>query len=296
MPLMPCPPSLRRTLLALAFGIPTLLHGQVPYNGCVDRAGVRIVGTVRNDVPGGAQASRENGVPVVYWNQGNMEWARAVTQLFVYLHECGHHALGHLWKPSDAQHEKDADCWAMEMLVDGGMIGGTDQGMLERDLIDHFPGDGFHLSGEQTVRSTHACIAARTDKRLWRLVLDSLVAGVPDTLDEFVGARIREDTSTVRYESRLEIPGNFECEIAPTRIFRCPAFASPSERRAKGRFEQLMGIIQEWLPSSWTATEVPGRGYIKRQFVAEDGRTGARITLALTDAKTVFFIFQPITE
>lgn len=280
-------------LAAMCAGAP--LRAQVPFNGCVDRAGVPIVGTVNNGIPGGAEATRVDNKPVIYWNRGNMQWARPATQLFVYLHECGHHALGHIYKPNDPKLEQEADCWAMELLIDGAMISGDDEGALESDLIHNFPGDGFHLSGEATVRGTRECMASRTDPAKWRVALDSLVAGVPDSLARFVGQRMFEFTD-LRYESRLDLPGIFDCELNPQRTFRCPVYTGTSQRRAKGRWEAIAKIIRDWLPPRWTVAETAPKGYVTEQLMAEDGMTGARITLALTDHHTVFFVFQPYTE
>ncbi|HET7042821.1 MAG TPA: hypothetical protein VFI13_12415, partial [Gemmatimonadales bacterium] len=78
--------------------------------------------------------------------------------------------------------------------------------------------------------------------------------------------------------------------------YRCPLFSTPSKHRAEGRYQQMVRILRDWLPADWSAAEPPGQGYILRQFVAEDGRVGSRITLALTDSRTIFFIFQPYTD
>ncbi|HEX7918160.1 MAG TPA: hypothetical protein VF454_02100 [Gemmatimonadales bacterium] len=279
-------------LLSLAA---TPLVAQVPYNGCVDRAGVTIIASVHNEIGAGAIATRENDKPVIQWNQGSLQWTRPATQLFVYLHECGHHALGHLYKPTAARWEREADCWAMELLVDGGMLGPEDEGALRHDLARMFPGDGLHLPGEAALRDMQGCMHSRTDKRQWRVALDSLVAGIPDSLHALVGQRMPE-VPEVRHESLLDLPGVFDCEILPGDIFRCPLYATPSARMAEGRYKDVMRIIQEWLPTTWSSVEQRPGTYILRQFVAEDGMTGARITLALTDHKQVFFLFQPHTE
>jgi hypothetical protein len=288
---------MRSILLCLALGgaAPSILSSQVPFDGCVDRAGTPIQGTVRRDISAAAIATRVDDRPVILWNQGNLQWARPITQLFVYLHECGHHALGHLYKANDKRWEREADCWAMQMLIDGGMINGSDEASLTRELSTAFRGDSVHLSGDATVRDTRACIAARTDRGRWRAALDSLTAAIPDTLRSIVGQRMYELPGE-RYESLLDLPGTFDCEIDPSRMFRCPLFATPSARRARRRYDDLVEILGSWLPSTWSAVERPGTGYVVRQYVAEDGRVGSRITLALTDASTIFFVLQPYTE
>lgn len=280
------------SLLAIA---PAALAAQAPYSGCVDRAGVAITATERNDIGAGAIATRQEDRPVIWWNRGNLQWTRPATQLFVYLHECGHHALGHLYKAPALRWEREADCWAMELLVDGGMLGPNDEGWIRSDLIRMFPGDGLHLSGEAAVRDTWACINARTNKGAWRLALDSLVGAIPDSLHALRGQRMPEVPGE-HYESLLDLPGVFDCELLTQDVFRCPIFASPSGRMAGGRFKDVMKILREWLPATWTSAEQRPGTYILRQFLAEDGMTGARITLALTDHHHIFFIFQPHTE
>ena len=42
-------------------------------------------------------------------------------QVFFKLHECGHHALGHLYAPSERS-EKEADCWAIQRGRDAGVF------------------------------------------------------------------------------------------------------------------------------------------------------------------------------
>lgn len=67
-------------------------------------------------------------------------------------------------------HEQEADCWAYQLLVDGGMLTGSRLEVLERDFRS-FTGDALHLGGEALLNSLHACLDARTNTRQWRAML-----------------------------------------------------------------------------------------------------------------------------
>ena len=53
------------------------------------------------------------GFPVIIVDPGLMGTLPANLQMFFKLHECGHHALGHLFAPT-TESEKQADCWAIK--------------------------------------------------------------------------------------------------------------------------------------------------------------------------------------
>ena len=59
--------------------------------------------------------------PVIMIDPELMATLPAKLQTFFKLHECGHHALGHLMAPSDRS-EKDADCWAIQHGRDTGVF------------------------------------------------------------------------------------------------------------------------------------------------------------------------------
>jgi hypothetical protein len=53
------------------------------------------------------------GQPIIILNSSTMEALHPVFQLFLYAHECAHHALGHIIN-RNLLNEAEADCWAVK--------------------------------------------------------------------------------------------------------------------------------------------------------------------------------------
>lgn len=112
--------------LAVASGIaPLRAQSQVPFDACRDRRDSVIQGVVDNSIPYAGVATEQAGKPVIIWNQRTNRLLSTTEQIFIYLHECAHHTLGHLHRtPYTPAVELEADCWAIQLMVDGGMIKG----------------------------------------------------------------------------------------------------------------------------------------------------------------------------
>jgi hypothetical protein len=103
--------------------------GQVPFDACLDRQDRVIPGVIDNTMPYAGMATERYGQPVILWNQKSSGWLSTTEQIFIYLHECAHHTLGHLYRqPYTPAVELEADCWAIQLMVDGGMIKGRHLG------------------------------------------------------------------------------------------------------------------------------------------------------------------------
>jgi hypothetical protein len=103
--------------------LPWWLNAQVPFEVCQDRQGNPIAGIVDNTTPYAGIATEQNGRPVIVWNQRSNAVLSRTEQIFIYLHECAHLTLGHLYRqPYTPAVELEADCWAIQLMVDGGMI------------------------------------------------------------------------------------------------------------------------------------------------------------------------------
>jgi hypothetical protein len=267
------------------------LAAQVPFEACLDRHEHLIPGIVDNSIGWAAVATYRDGGPVIVWNAKEDERIPRVEQLFIYLHECAHHTLGHLWKEVGPKSELEADCWAIQLMVDGGMIKGGHLEELERSRR-HVQGDATHLGGEEHIRSLQWCLDIRTDRKAWATALDAFVSA---SADSFVTSRGRVVDSTETghlYESLLDAPGTYDCEIVGPAV-RCMVFAARKPGAAKGRFEELEKIIHNWLPPGWTAIDeaTPPAG-ITRRYLAEDGSTGTLVALMLTQDARVFLVVR----
>ena len=254
---------------------------QVPYTGCTDRAGhpVRPIVTDSGSYAGWATILAD-GTPAIYWNPKRQYSPNHVTQLFLYLHECAHHALGHVWRGGALEEqrvmEEEADCWAVELMSDRGMFRGREQDLLERDQRAS-PGDRIHLAGQAAVDSWHACLAARTDPGQWREVLDRLVREAPDSFRALRARPVHGAPGTS--EAALDTPGTFDCEIRPDGHYVCTVFSGGDDSRVRDRFKRLTRILRAWLPAGWHSAAGPDQ---REAFRARDPDGGVEISLVAT--------------
>ncbi|MGB7212146.1 MAG: hypothetical protein WBC97_05905 [Gemmatimonadales bacterium] len=268
---------------------------QVPFDGCYDRGDHPVAAVVRNDLGGYAgMATVVQGKPVIYWSDHAAGVGDKAFQVFLYLHECAHIRLRHVYDGKQSlEVEKEANCWAMQLMLDGGMLNGYTEGVLWDDIKNE-QGDATHLTGEAAVASLQACLAARLDRGHWDVMLDSLAGAAVDSFKAVRGPLIREISPGPVYESRLSAPGVWDCDIVEPAELRCPLFAARTERLSSQRFKTMVKIIRKWLNADWTAAEktAPQAG-IAQELLAQDGRTGVLFTLAQTTAGRIWLLAEP---
>jgi hypothetical protein len=273
------------------------LTAQVPYDGCTNRQGRPIVGIVSDSLPHAGWATvQRDGTPVIYWNPKRQYSPQGVTQVFLYLHECAHHALGHVYRWPESLDEtklfeRQADCWSYQLLVDGGMLTGNRREILEGDLR-YTTGDAAHLGGEALLASLRDCLAARTDRRQWHAVLTGLELAARDSFQTFRRRPLAEDPTVS--EATIHLPGTFDCEIRVNGSYVCLIFAARDDRRVDRRFQQVSDLVRSWLGPAWTSNtiEAPAAGQ-RRIFMAERADDGVRILLLATEDRKLWFIMKP---
>ena len=98
-------------------------------------------------------------VPVIKIDPDVMGTLPGKLQVFFFLHECGHHKLGHLVSGS-AQAETEADCWAIHT--------GRENHFYDRDDIvafgHYFEASGGSLAGHLPGPQRHAFLLACFDE------------------------------------------------------------------------------------------------------------------------------------
>ncbi len=283
-------PILRGALGALAaLALPGVLRAQVPYDGCTDRFGRPIEGVVDNQLGWAGTATMRNGRPIILWNEKALGTASGAMRLFVYLHECAHHALGHLWKLPSARNEEEADCWAYQLLVDGGIARGRHVAAIEREARTT-RGDDIHLGGEARVRSLRRCLRAGTDREAWRASLDRLAQASADSFAALRGMAFPGDPAGV-HEALVDVPGTFDCEVRDA-VFACLVFAARRPADVRRRFDRLRRILAEWLPDTWTSVTRADADGTRQELHAEDSRSGAGFSL-VAGADRIAFRFRP---
>jgi hypothetical protein len=268
---------------------------QLPFDGCIDRHDRPVRTVVRNDLGGWAgQATLVNDEPVIYWNADANGRLSRPAQIFIYLHECAHHMLGHLWKPNALKWEMEADCWAVQRMWESGMLDGQHIAVIERELRTT-RADEHHLGGNALMRALQRCLDVKTDQDAWAAALTAFTAASRDGFAAIRGQAIPPHGASGRFETAVDLPGTYDCEITPAREVRCTVFAAREAQRTRTRHRELAKIIRAWLPPLWTTDE---RGTesdegVTHSFVAEDGEHGIRIELVATPANRITFAMTP---
>jgi hypothetical protein len=259
-------------------------QAQVPFNACVDREDRPIVGVVDNALPyDGVATIRMDGTPVIFYNQKSLTQTTQEVKHFVYLHECGHHALRHVWKDPSRVREMEADCWAIQYLVEHGYV--------KRRHIDRLQSE---IGTSRGIGNLKNCVDVKTDQELWRKSLDLLTLAGAHKFAPIRGEAIPEDPERGFFESTLDLPGTFNCELTPEGSFTCEIFSGKDQGAADDHFERVLPIIHRWLTEEWLTFErTRARPSEVRRFVAQDIQTGALLTLVMTDDHRIIFRYQP---
>lgn len=125
----------------------------------------RPVLNVRNDTLNDVAFSdllRHRGVhmgPMIIINYRILSTLSKAAQKFFITHECGHHALGHLYfRPPGLQAEKEADCYAVRTLIrqDGFTL--KDIENVQADMRKYARKTPFHPSGKRRAEELLKCI------------------------------------------------------------------------------------------------------------------------------------------
>ena len=270
------------------------LAAPLPCDGCVDRADRPVRGIIDNSMGWAGTATEVNGQPVIYWNQTANARASRATQIFIYLHECAHHTLGHLWKPQGQRWELEAECWAAQLMWESGMIQGRHFRLIEEEL-SRYEGDATHLGGRARRQSLGDCIDVKTDRKAWAVALGELLRASDDGFASIRGQSVpRPSSRTGAHESQVDLPGTYDCEVTREPSVRCLVFAAREPRRVAERFDALTKVVGAWLPAGWTGAETPpGDTAVVRGYAASDSTGVVRLRLAATTGHRILFTMLP---
>ncbi len=282
-----------RFLIALvsALAAPSFGAAQVPFSACLDRQLQPIPGRVDNNIAAGALATVENEHPIILWNQHDLGQASSTYQLYVYLHECAHHNLNHVYKLEGRSVEDQADCWAYQLLVDGGMLNGSHLDELTREFR-RSPGDINHLGGENLLAWLNQCLALRVSKPDWFRALDTLAASAPTGFAGLRGPAVR-GSSVQAFEVTVGTPGTFDCELIQPPAVRCMVFVTRKRKVAQKRFTVLQEIILQWLPPTWAQVQTSApETELTKSLTLRDSNSGTLLLLGLTQQNRIYFMMR----
>lgn len=123
---------------------------------CRDFRGQTVRSIHMDDLGDVAHARVINRMPIITLNKRRMDTLPDKLQVFFFNHECAHHALGHVFYPTQTS-ENEADCYAIKQ--------GRREGSLNRDDVVAFTpymavsrGSAFgHLPGPMRLQRLLAC-------------------------------------------------------------------------------------------------------------------------------------------
>lgn len=242
-----------------------------------------------------AAAGVADGRPVIFWNP-HAQFATYAARTFTYLHECAHITLRHIWRRHPTVREQrrqeiEADCWAVQMMIEGEMIHG-DQRRALFDQLELASPDATHLGGEERLANLERCLAVKTDPGRWREVLDALADASVDGFIEAEGPVITQAVGHRFYESTINPPGTYDCEIREGPSVVCMIFAAQSDSPVQKRYRTIAKIIRNWMGDYWTVRETGRHGHdALPRLDAQDSRTGAQVSLFASADDRLHFVF-----
>jgi hypothetical protein len=266
---------------------------QAPFISCTTRLGVPIPSQTNDTIDAAGMAGYRGNQPMIWWNRRALENSPAVEQLFIYMHECAHHALNHPWKAPGRRLEVEADCWAVQRMVEGGMIAPADWDSLLVARTRVKP-DDHHLGGTSHAASLDYCLHVRTDPEEWGRVVPKLVEAARSYFFGIHGLELEAAADEPQvWESTLGVPGTYDCEVIGTEQLRCLVFSSPHAGAMRNRYRKLVGILTAALPKGWEAVAVAATTTgTPQSFHARDPESGVSVSLQFRTPTELFFLVR----
>lgn len=97
--------------------------------------------------------------PMIILNIKRLKKLTKASQLFFVAHECGHHALGHLYfQPPGVDFEQEADCYALRLLIRQGDFTMKDIKNVQEDMQKFAQASVHHRDGVSRAKALLHCM------------------------------------------------------------------------------------------------------------------------------------------
>ena len=136
---------------------------------CFDPAGniVPVIKVSENTLAASA-AILPGGKPAIFVNPKFIKVLSAPMATVVRLHECGHIALGHLYRGAiTIVEEQQADCFGIRAALTTGEIKWEDLDKIRNDFATRLNGDWQHLPGTARAINIENCLGGGFDRMTW---------------------------------------------------------------------------------------------------------------------------------
>jgi hypothetical protein len=117
-------------------------------------------------IPDGAMSTFRPGIGPVILYQPGIAFSPGALATFVYYHECGHHALGHVVRmaqglPGPPSMEIDADCYSLTTLASLGWLNRRALTMIESGFYYNPARPPYYPAGPMRVAYMENCLRSR---------------------------------------------------------------------------------------------------------------------------------------
>jgi hypothetical protein len=141
-----------------AGGAPARADAQTEDAGCRDVRGLPVGLVMDGAISDLALATVIEGQPIILYSPELERAVAPATGLFVYAHECGHQALGHVLDSATPNREQEADCWAINLIYRNALVDDAGLRVIVRDIARFGVGDATHLPGPMRALSLDDCL------------------------------------------------------------------------------------------------------------------------------------------
>jgi len=148
-------------VIVCAVFLPARSYAQPMTLTCNDRDGRVVVGVQATDGVLAKAAIDATGRRIIRYDPRQVTTISAQQHLFVYAHECGHHALGHnlAGQPLTPAEEHDADCYGIRALMNKAGVIADDVQALQNQMQTLGPGDARRLPWQRRTYALVSCVA-----------------------------------------------------------------------------------------------------------------------------------------
>jgi len=148
-------------VIACAIFLPARSYAQSMTLTCNDHDGRAVIGVQATDGVLAKAAIDASGRRIIRYDPRQVSTISAQQHLFVYAHECGHHALGHTLggQPLTLTEEHDADCYGIRALMSKAGVVGDDVQTLQDQMQALGSGDARRLPWQKRSYALVSCVA-----------------------------------------------------------------------------------------------------------------------------------------
>jgi hypothetical protein len=232
------------------------VHANEIFNGCVDPTGRSITTVYDNKLPdfGLARVAHGSNRFTITINAKAIATLSDGMKNFIYWHECGHIALGHLvtYRQSAIIKEQEADCYGIRVPLTLGRIEHSQLQKLQENISHLGPGDWEHFAGGARAVNVKKCLGEGSDEEVWGSCKKKFYANI-----DFINktAQILEDIVSACKKNGLNNP---ECKqgknlarqlhdgIQKTLVLvdqQCPYVMAPDFSKAIANYSRPLTIL-----------------------------------------------------